>query len=105
VVPSTRNVKSIHAWLETKIEFPYQELVSSRIGRYFQGFGEWDCFWQAKYYAFEIEERNKLEEKLQYMHDNPVRRGLVKHTTDWPWSSACWYELHRSVGVPIKWVE
>jgi len=33
----------------------------------------------------------KRDEKLNYMHNNPVRRGLVKHPGDWPWSSWRFY--------------
>ena len=29
----------------------------------------------------------KRDEKLNYMHNNAVKRGLVKHPGDWPWSS------------------
>ena len=58
-----------------------------------------------KYYSFEIHERAKLEEKLRYLHENPVRAGLVDHRTDWQWSSARWYEWGMPVGVPIRWVE
>jgi len=29
----------------------------------------------------------KRDEKLDYMHNNLVKRGLVKHPGDWPWSS------------------
>jgi REP-associated tyrosine transposase len=29
----------------------------------------------------------KRVEKLQYMHLNPVKHGLVVHPKDWPWSS------------------
>ncbi len=28
---------------------------------------------------------------VDYLHNNPVRRGLADCPTDWPWSSACWY--------------
>ena len=28
----------------------------------------------------------KRDEKLNYMHNNPVKRGLVKQPGDWPWS-------------------
>jgi putative transposase len=28
---------------------------------------------------------------VDYIHCNPVRRGLVGHPTDWLWSSARWY--------------
>ena len=34
---------------------------------------------------------------IEYIHLNPVRRGLVRKATDWKWSSAAWYELHAPV--------
>ena len=72
---------------------------------YTASFGEGKRFWQPKYYPFEIYERTKLEEKLIYMHMNPVRAGFLQRAVDWEWSSARWYELGQSVGVPIQWVE
>jgi putative transposase len=30
---------------------------------------------------------------IDYLHHNPVRRGLVKRTLDWKWSSARYYSL------------
>ncbi|QDT38695.1 REP-associated tyrosine transposase [Stratiformator vulcanicus] len=59
--------------------------------------------WQARYYDFNVLNIAKAEEKLNYMHLNPVRAGLVDRATDWRWSSVGWYELGRSVGVPIGW--
>jgi putative transposase len=32
-----------------------------------------------------------VEEVIDYIHANPVRRGLVKRPTDWYWSSARWH--------------
>ena len=61
-------------------------------------------FWQRKYYSFEIYEERKLEEKLNYMHMNPVRAGLVQQAVDWNWSSARWYAEGKIVGVRIEWV-
>ncbi len=29
---------------------------------------------------------------IDYIHMNPVRRGLVQRASDWKWSSARWYE-------------
>jgi putative transposase len=29
-----------------------------------------------------------IHEKIRYIHENPVRRGLVQKAEDWPWSSA-----------------
>ena len=34
-----------------------------------------------------------VHEKIAYVHDNPVRRGLVKQAEDWPWSSF-WAHYH-----------
>jgi REP-associated tyrosine transposase len=34
-----------------------------------------------------------VHEKIAYIHANPVRRGLVAHPRDWPWSSwTAWHE-------------
>jgi hypothetical protein len=34
----------------------------------------------------------KVQEKLDYMHRNPVQRKLVQHPREWPWSSWSHYE-------------
>jgi putative transposase len=62
-------------------------------------------FWQPKYHSFEIYERQKLQEKLDYMHLNPVRAALVDRAIDWQWSSVRWYLEGRDVGVSIQWVD
>jgi putative transposase len=46
--------------------------------------------WEDRYYDFNVKTEDKRAEKLHYIHQNPVRRGLVEHPSDWPWSS------HRS---------
>jgi REP-associated tyrosine transposase len=49
------------------------------------------AFWQARFYDFNVYSERKKIEKLNYMHGNPVLRGLVKHPKDWPWSSWAFY--------------
>ena len=49
-------------------------------------------FWQARFYDFNVYSSRKLREKLQYMHANPVERGLVKSAGEWVWSSFSFYE-------------
>jgi len=44
-------------------------------------------FWQARYYDFNTHSAKKVTEKLDYIHRNPVARGLVTKPADWPWSS------------------
>jgi putative transposase len=45
------------------------------------------CFWQARYYEFPVWSGKKTMEKLSYIHQNPVKRGLVSAPEDWKWSS------------------
>jgi len=47
--------------------------------------------WQRRGYDMNIWTRKKRDEKLNYMHNNPVKRGLVKQPGDWPWSSWRYY--------------
>jgi putative transposase len=91
--------------LKRKSSFHIRNWYREEAANYFRGFGEGDRFWLPKYHAFEIYSRTKLEEKLNYMHENPVRAGLVERAVDWPWSSARWYAIGQSVGVPIQWIE
>jgi putative transposase len=49
-------------------------------------------FWQRRFYDFNVWSRGKVKEKLNYMHANPVVRGVVKHPKNWPWSSWSFYE-------------
>lgn len=39
-------------------------------------------------YDFVVYTKKGREEKLHYMHQNPVRRGLVLTPEQWPWGSA-----------------
>ena len=61
-------------------------------------------FWQPRYYDFPIESMAKYLEKVQYIHENPVRAGLDETAVDWRWSSARWSEWRRCVGVDLTTV-
>ena len=38
---------------------------------------------------------------IEYIHENPVRRGLVETATDWLWSSARFYEQMDGVAFEV----
>ena len=49
-------------------------------------------FWQpGGGYDRNVTNPDTLFAMIDYIHDNPVRRGLVTCPTDWPWSSARFY--------------
>ena len=48
-------------------------------------------FWQRRFYDFSVWSLKKRVEKLHCMHMNPLKRKLVSHPKDWPWSSFSFY--------------
>jgi putative transposase len=38
-----------------------------------------------------VTQTDGLMQKLEYIHQNPVRRGLVETAEQWEFSSASWY--------------
>jgi putative transposase len=58
-------------------------------------------FWQARFYDFNVYSSCKVREKLEYMHANPMKRGLVKNPSAWMWSSFLFYEKGEAGLVKI----
>ena len=49
-----------------------------------------DCryrVWQRRFYPSNVYSEKKRLGKLNYMHNNPVKRGLVSSPEQWRWSS------------------
>jgi putative transposase len=61
-----------------------------------------DSFWQARYYDFNVWSENKFVEKIRYIHRNPVKRGLVAKSEDWPGSSFRHYATGEAGVVEIE---
>ena len=62
-------------------------------------------FWQPRFYDFNVYSSYKVREKLQYMHGNPVKRGLVKNPGAWMWSSFLSYEKGQAGLITIDPVD
>ncbi|MBD3672092.1 MAG: transposase [Planctomycetaceae bacterium] len=55
-------------------------------------------FWQeGAGYDRNLNREQTVMSAIDYIHENPVRRGLVVRASDWKWSSARWYETEGSV--------
>jgi len=52
--------------------------------------------------AIDIWSRKFIRQKLNYIHNNPVRAGLCDHPAKWRWSSYRAYLSHRPGEVPIE---
>jgi putative transposase len=62
-------------------------------------------FWQLRFHDFNVWRHKKRAEKLQYMHLNPVKRGLVSHPRHWPWSSFSFYANRKAELIPMDPVQ
>jgi putative transposase len=58
-----------------------------------------------------VYEPESAHQVVEYIHGNPVRRGLVKRAEDWPWSSAAdWacqanviLKIDRTIPMSVQW--
>ena len=62
-------------------------------------------FWQKRFYDFNVHSARKRREKIEYMHQNPVTRGLVEDPKDWVWSSYSSYSGRGTELLKIDYVD
>jgi REP element-mobilizing transposase RayT len=48
-------------------------------------------FWRTGYHPIELDTEEKLLQRLSYLHENPVRAGIVREAADYLYSSAIDY--------------
>ena len=78
-----------------------KEFLKDRLPAYAATIDLREPIWQARYYDFNVFSGKKAREKLEYMHNNPVRKGLVSRAEERRYGSAMWYLFKRPVGVQI----
>lgn len=59
------------------------------------------AIWRPRCYDHNCRSLEATIEKINYCHENPVKRGLVKEMADWPWSSYRYYMDSSETPVPI----
>ena len=50
--------------------------------------------WLHQFWDRFVRSKRELERRMEYLENNPVRKGLVSKPEDWPWSSFC---HHRDI--------
>jgi len=69
--------------------------------------GEAGELWQGRFFDRALRTVKEYHETVEYIHWNPVRRGLVKRAEEWRWSSMPEYagvsgeEQERQCGLRI----
>lgn len=88
-----RSARKIHKSLAGAGEPAKGKLTATRDGR--QRF----VFWQRRCYDHNCRDDDSVWKKVNYCHQNPVSRGLVKDATGWEWSS--WRAYQGESDVPL----
>jgi putative DNA methylase len=74
----------------------WKSFTSKKANRLLGRTGE---FWQREYLDRYVRDAGHYAAVIAYIEENPVKAGLAKLKTDWPWSSARFRAL-GSAGVP-----
>src|SRR5271165_1268291 len=80
---------------------PRKKTSSQQLALPFRQTNDLPQFWQPRSYDFNVWSQSKFVEKLHYMRINPIKRKLVAHTRDWPWSSFSFYSKKETGLVRI----
>ncbi len=93
----------VHALIETCEGFPladvlhsWKSFTSRKVSKLVGRSGE---FWQREYLDRYVRNAEHYRAVVAYIEENPVKAGLAKVKTEWPWSSARCRHL-GSAGVP-----
>ncbi len=90
----------VQVWKKTS-SYRIKRFFSQELFRYKKLCPDGCAIWQARFYDFNIDTDKKLNEKLEYMHNNPVEARLTENALLWNWSSARFYERDAPVGVTL----
>ena len=103
----------VHVLIEARENYPLSKVVQSwksftarLINRHP---GRTGTVWMRDYFDRYIRDDHPLAAVIAYIHDNPVKAGLVPNEQDWPYSSksadvlsAFFNSCRRDVGAPVK---
>lgn len=59
-------------------------------------------FWQEEYHPVNLDTQEKLMERFNYLHDNPVKAGIVWLPQHYKYSSAMDYYMEKPGLLPLE---
>jgi REP element-mobilizing transposase RayT len=74
-----------------RLRFPLAQIsetqVSAQSADANLGHSQTSSFWEKRYHDRNVRDYDEFVAKLDYVHWNPVKRGLVRTEEEWKWSS------------------
>jgi putative transposase len=89
--PTVGNPSTVMQVLKQRVSRAMHRVSRASLGREEVSNRRREPFWQRRFYDFNVWSVKKKNEKMNYMHFNPVKRGLVEHPKEWVWSSYGFY--------------
>lgn len=103
--PVSRSLHLLKRDFARNVTSRWRELKAPILGRTRDAEGR-QRFWQpGGGYDRNVFSDGELSEKINYIHQNPVERGLVARAVEWKWSSASWYASGEGAIPMDRWGE
>ncbi len=104
--PVARFLRSLKGSVAKQVVLQWRRIKANRVlDRITTASGQ-QRFWQSGGgYDRNVVSQDEMEEKIGYIHQNPVRRRLVDRAIDWPWSSARWYAGDGGDGCGVVMID
>ena len=81
--------QTLDGWSMNTVVGSWKTFTANAIGRIVRQSGEpAPSIWHPEFWDRFIRNDHHFASALAYIHNNPVKAGLVAHPEDWPWSSA-----------------
>ena len=93
-------LRTLKTGLAKRVVARWRELDASVLGKITDERGNARFWLRGGGYDRNVFSAKEVEEKIAYIHANPVRRGLVERPEDWAWSSARWWQGRRDDELP-----
>lgn len=83
-------IEPINGWEVAKIVATWKKFTARLINTHLTAKGEKPLhpFWHREYWDRFMRDERHFEQTIAYIHNNPVKAGLVARPEQWPWSSA-----------------
>ena len=78
-------VETMGAYRLSEVMHSWKSFTSKQAN---QILGRNGTFWMAEYFDRFVRDEDHLRAAIAYVHQNPVKAGLVRESTDWRFSSA-----------------
>ena len=117
--PQGNNISDVMRHIKGRFARTYNQIAADKFRRYADGNNKSNgnnpprrrgihprrVIWQKSFYDHIIRNDLDFEEKLNYIHSNPIKHSLIKNLDKYPWSSYQNYYLNNDKIIKIDYLD